>query len=201
MGLFTKDEPRCGFSRKVVAAVTDTGMAFETFDILSDEEVRQGLKEYSNWPTYPQLYAGGELLGGCDIILEMAAGGELKGALEGAAAAGKNATAARIKSLVSSSPVMLFMKGTKEEPRCGFSRKVVAAVQGTGMEFGTFDILVRGKGEGRGGFASTHHDGTAASHVQTPRAARLPRTCISNATLTLQRLLSRSHNPCACATV
>ena len=52
----------------------------------SDEEVRQGLKEYSNWPTYPQLYVGGELMGGCDIVLEMAAGGELKGALAGATA-------------------------------------------------------------------------------------------------------------------
>jgi glutaredoxin-related protein len=50
---------------------------------LGDDEVRQGLKEYSNWPTYPQLYAGGELVGGCDIILEMAAGGELKGTLAG----------------------------------------------------------------------------------------------------------------------
>ena len=72
------EEPRCGFSRKVVDAVKGTGLSFETFDILSDEEVRQGLKEFSNWPTYPQLYAGGELVGGCDIVLEMAAGGELK---------------------------------------------------------------------------------------------------------------------------
>jgi glutaredoxin-related protein len=48
---------------------------------LSDEDVRQGLKEFSNWPTYPQLYHKGELLGGCDIILEMAAGGELKEAI------------------------------------------------------------------------------------------------------------------------
>ena len=53
-----REEPRCGFSRKVVEAVKGTGLSFETFDILSDEEVRQGLKEFSNWPTYPQLYAG-----------------------------------------------------------------------------------------------------------------------------------------------
>jgi Grx4 family monothiol glutaredoxin len=76
-----RDEPRCGFSRKVVEALNDTGVEYSTFDILQDEEVRQGLKTFSNWPTYPQLYAGGELLGGCDIVLEMAAGGELKAAL------------------------------------------------------------------------------------------------------------------------
>ena len=61
MVLFMKgdrEEPRCGFSRKVVDAIQNTGVAIETFDILSDEDVRQGLKEYSNWPTYPQLYAG-----------------------------------------------------------------------------------------------------------------------------------------------
>jgi Grx4 family monothiol glutaredoxin len=76
-----RGEPRCGFSRKVVEALNGTGVEYSTFDILQDEEVRQGLKTFSNWPTYPQLYAGGELLGGCDIVLEMAAGGELKAAL------------------------------------------------------------------------------------------------------------------------
>ena len=81
----TKQEPRCGFSRKVVSALADTGADFETFDILEDEEVRQGLKEYSDWPTYPQLYVKGELVGGCDIILEMAADGSLKETLTAAA--------------------------------------------------------------------------------------------------------------------
>ena len=81
----SRDEPRCGFSRKVVSALADTGADFETFDILEDEEVRQGLKEYSDWPTYPQLYVKGELVGGCDIILEMAADGSLKETLTAAA--------------------------------------------------------------------------------------------------------------------
>ena len=65
----------------MVEALDDTGVEYSTFDILQDEEVRQGLKTFSNWPTYPQLYAGGELLGGCDIVREMAAGGELRAAL------------------------------------------------------------------------------------------------------------------------
>lgn len=70
------DAPRCGFSQKVVSALQSIQVPFKTFDILSDEEVRQGLKEYSQWPTYPQLYVKGELLGGCDVILEMQQEGE-----------------------------------------------------------------------------------------------------------------------------
>lgn len=73
----TPDAPRCGFSSKVVSALRGLGADFGSFDILSDPGVRQGLKEYSQWPTFPQLYVGGELLGGCDIVLEMAAEGEL----------------------------------------------------------------------------------------------------------------------------
>ena len=70
------EAPRCGFSQKVVAALQAVKVPFNTFDILIDEEVRQGLKEYSQWPTYPQLYVKGELLGGCDVILEMQEDGE-----------------------------------------------------------------------------------------------------------------------------
>ena len=65
------DAPRCGFSQKVVSALRSIDVPFDSFDILTDEDVRQGLKEYSQWPTYPQLYVKGELLGGCDVILEM----------------------------------------------------------------------------------------------------------------------------------
>jgi glutaredoxin-related protein len=63
------------------AALNAPQVPFSTFDILSDEPIRSGLKEFSNWPTYPQLYAKGELIGGCDIVAEMAAAGELKAAL------------------------------------------------------------------------------------------------------------------------
>ena len=61
------------------AALTDTGVPYSTFDILGDEAIRQGLKEYSDWPTFPQLYCQGELLGGCDIVLEMAKEGGAEG--------------------------------------------------------------------------------------------------------------------------
>ncbi|KAM7529996.1 hypothetical protein LguiB_033406 [Lonicera macranthoides] len=75
------DYPKCGFSSKVVEALKEEGVEFGTFDILSDEEVRQGLKKFSNWPTFPQLYYKGELIGGCDIVLEMKSNGELKSTL------------------------------------------------------------------------------------------------------------------------
>ncbi|KAJ7406480.1 Glutaredoxin-3 [Pitangus sulphuratus] len=70
-------EPRCGFSRQMVEILNKHGVSFSSFDIFSDEEVRQGLKTYSNWPTYPQLYVNGELIGGLDIIKELEASGEL----------------------------------------------------------------------------------------------------------------------------
>eukprot|EP00611_Tribonema_gayanum_P016750 TRINITY_DN29157_c0_g1_i1.p2 TRINITY_DN29157_c0_g1~~TRINITY_DN29157_c0_g1_i1.p2 ORF type:complete len:246 (-),score=60.32 TRINITY_DN29157_c0_g1_i1:372-1109(-) len=78
--LFMKGEPRaprCGFSRKIVGLLEEHKVPFSTFDILQDEEVRQGLKTYSNWPTYPQLYVNGELIGGIDIVQEMAQEGDL----------------------------------------------------------------------------------------------------------------------------
>lgn len=73
----TKQFPACGFSNSVVQILTKEGVPFETFNILADPEVRQGLKEYSNWPTFPQLYVAGKFLGGCDIVTEMHRTGEL----------------------------------------------------------------------------------------------------------------------------
>ena len=137
----TKQEPRCGFSRKVVSALADTGADFETFDITEDSEVRQGLKEYSDWPTYPQLYVQGELVGGCDIILEMAADGSLKETVAGAVAKSKEALHARLKALINKAAATVFIKGSRDEPRCGFSRKVFSALADTGADFETFDIL------------------------------------------------------------
>jgi len=71
--------PQCGFSAAVVQILTDVGVKFKSFDVLKDPELRQGIKEFSNWPTIPQLYVKGEFLGGCDIIREMHANNELEG--------------------------------------------------------------------------------------------------------------------------
>lgn len=72
-----RNTPRCGFSKQLIALMNDTKVAYETFDILTDEAVRQGLKTFSDWPTYPQVYVSGELIGGLDIIKELLQNGEL----------------------------------------------------------------------------------------------------------------------------
>lgn len=71
------DSPKCGFSKKIVELLKSKNVEFGSFDILSDEEVRQGLKTFSNWQTYPQLYSHGKLVGGLDIILDLAEEGQL----------------------------------------------------------------------------------------------------------------------------
>ncbi|XAR66454.1 Peptide-N(4)-(N-acetyl-beta-glucosaminyl)asparagine amidase [Bertholletia excelsa] len=135
------DEPKCGFSRKVVEIIQEEKVDFKSFDILSDDEVRQGLKVYSNWSSYPQLYIRGELIGGSDILLEMQKSGELKKVLAEKGIVQKESLEERLKKLIMSSPVMLFMKGTPDAPRCGFSSKVVDALRNEGVAFGSFDIL------------------------------------------------------------
>jgi monothiol glutaredoxin len=74
----TPDFPQCGFSAQTVGALRAVKANFKHFNIFEDPEVREGLKSYSNWPTFPQLYVNGELVGGCDIALEMYKSGELK---------------------------------------------------------------------------------------------------------------------------
>lgn len=75
------DAPRCGFSRQLMEIFRENQIEFQHFDILTDETVRQGLKEFSKWPTYPQIYVSGELVGGLDIIKELKATDELKSTL------------------------------------------------------------------------------------------------------------------------
>lgn len=72
------DMPMCGFSANTSAILKHLGVPFKTFNILNDPEIRQGLKEFSSWPTYPQLYVNGKLIGGNDIVTEMYQSGELQ---------------------------------------------------------------------------------------------------------------------------
>jgi monothiol glutaredoxin len=74
--------PQCGFSNNVVQILNVLGVPYETFDILEDPEIRQGVKEYSNWPTIPQVYINGEFIGGSDIIIELYQKGELQQLVE-----------------------------------------------------------------------------------------------------------------------
>jgi monothiol glutaredoxin len=74
--------PQCGFSNNVVQILNILGVSFETVDILQDEELRQGVKEYSSWPTIPQVYINGEFIGGSDIMIELYQNGELQQMVE-----------------------------------------------------------------------------------------------------------------------
>jgi monothiol glutaredoxin len=81
----TPDFPQCGFSSQAVAALKACGVEFAYVNIFEDPEIREGLKVFSNWPTFPQLYIKGELIGGSDIVVEMYHSGELKKMLDEAA--------------------------------------------------------------------------------------------------------------------
>ena len=70
--------PQCGFSAAVIQVLSELGVKFKSFDVLTDPSLRQGIKEFSQWPTIPQLYVKGEFVGGCDIIREMFETGELE---------------------------------------------------------------------------------------------------------------------------
>ncbi|WP_300975394.1 Grx4 family monothiol glutaredoxin [Sphingomonas sp. LHG3406-1] len=74
--------PQCGFSSRAIAILDHLGAQYETVDVLQDPEIRQGIKEYSDWPTIPQLYVKGEFVGGSDIMMEMFESGELKALVE-----------------------------------------------------------------------------------------------------------------------
>jgi len=74
----TSIEPQCGFSKRVSEILHNINVDFGSCDVLEDEDIRQGIKEYSNWPTIPQLYVDGKFVGGCDIVEQMNDNGELK---------------------------------------------------------------------------------------------------------------------------
>ncbi|MBD2152016.1 Grx4 family monothiol glutaredoxin [Pseudanabaena sp. FACHB-1277] len=73
----TPQQPQCGFSAAVVQIFDSLGQPYESVNILEDQELRQGMKEYSSWPTFPQIYIDGEFVGGCDIVKELNNRGEL----------------------------------------------------------------------------------------------------------------------------
>ncbi len=73
----TKTMPQCGFSQRVAGVLNFMGVEFADVNVLADDDIRQGIKDYSDWPTIPQLYVNGEFVGGCDIVTEMTLSGEL----------------------------------------------------------------------------------------------------------------------------
>tara|TARA_B100001996_G_scaffold269456_1_gene210741 strand:+ start:1046 stop:1357 length:312 start_codon:yes stop_codon:yes gene_type:complete len=73
----SREMPMCGFSAKVIEILNNLNVPYQTYDVLSDEDLRSGIKEFSSWPTIPQLYIDGEFVGGCDICIEMSENGDL----------------------------------------------------------------------------------------------------------------------------
>ncbi|XP_063686564.1 glutaredoxin-3-like [Bolinopsis microptera] len=128
--------PRCKFTRALMELFSTLEVEFSYFDILSDNDVREGLKTFGEWPTYPQVWLDGELCGGLDIIKEMHENGELVTTLPV-----KQSLNTRLKNLISSHKVMLFMKGDPTEPRCGFSKTTVGILAEYNVDYKTFDIL------------------------------------------------------------
>jgi Grx4 family monothiol glutaredoxin len=158
----TPDAVRCGFSRKTVEILRQNDIPFSSFDILSDDEVRSGLKKLFDWPTFPQLYVNGQFVAGYDILNEMNSaqdgGASLKKELgiehlsAAAIASTKDSTPMsdqplsedqlnRFRLLINQAPIMLFMKGTPDEPRCGFSRSTVKLLRDEEIPFESFDVL------------------------------------------------------------
>jgi Grx4 family monothiol glutaredoxin len=133
--------PKCGFSRQAIELLESAGIPFGSFDILEDDAVRQGLKKYSDWPTYPQFYVKGELVGGLDIIKELAQEGDLATQLDIDTSTIKEVESLedRIKKLIHQNRIMLFMKGIPSAPQCGFSRQIVQLLGN--VPFDSFNIL------------------------------------------------------------
>ncbi|MCU0905113.1 MAG: Grx4 family monothiol glutaredoxin [Tabrizicola sp.] len=93
----TKMMPQCGFSSRVAGVLNFMGVEFQDVNVLADAEIRQGIKDFSDWPTIPQLYVKGEFVGGCDIVTEMTLSGELDQLLEAKGVAFDKAAAEKIR--------------------------------------------------------------------------------------------------------
>ena len=156
----TPNAPKCGFSRQASEMLTESDLTFGYFNILEDDSVRQGLKTYSDWPTYPQLYVKGELVGGLDIMKELKEeDGGLVAQLEledylisNSSAVDQQATEDattptplslndKLKQLINRHRVMLFMKGIPSSPKCGFSRQIVEILDSFDISYDAFNIL------------------------------------------------------------
>jgi len=135
----TPSEPKCKFSRAMLRFLMENNITkFGYFDILGDQNVREALKVYSNWKTYPQLYIDSELIGGLDVVKELHADGQLMEKVP-PSCLGKGLFP-RIKKIVDSKTVMLFLKGTPSEPQDDETKAIVAMLRENAPEFGFYDV-------------------------------------------------------------
>ncbi|CAF1056008.1 unnamed protein product [Adineta ricciae] len=139
----TPASPQCGFSRQACHLLDEHKIKYDYFDVLADQNVREQLKRYSNWNTYPQLYVGGELIGGLDIVKQMIENGDFELKLKEQKPPGLDKeTKKYLESLINQAPLMLFIKGTPEAPQCGFTRELLALLSNANVTgYKTFNIL------------------------------------------------------------
>lgn len=139
------DNPKCKFSRQVVDLLATENIPYHHFDILTDDEIRSGLKTHSDWPTYPQIYVNGVLCGGLDILKAMKEEGPLieQMGIQELIPLRKEEVSIeeRCIQLTTMATIMLFMKGSPDQPKCGFSRTIVGYLRDENIEFQHFDIL------------------------------------------------------------
>ncbi|ETO34191.1 hypothetical protein RFI_02902 [Reticulomyxa filosa] len=137
------DKPKCKFTRAILELLKNQGVvSFGYFDILQDSKVREQIKVYSDWATFPQLYINGKLIGGVDVVKDMIEEGEFEALIPPQCKKQEEETLNdRLKKLITTKPAMLFMKGSPSNPQCGFSEQIVALLNEQGLEFGHFDIL------------------------------------------------------------
>jgi len=135
----TPQEPKCKFSKALIRFLMDNNVTkFGYFDILSDSNVREALKMHSNWKTYPQLYIAGRLIGGLDVVKELHSDDAFLNQIP-AAALGKGLFP-RIRTLVDSKPVMLFLQGTPDAPESKEGEAAVKVLKAASIEFGFFNV-------------------------------------------------------------
>ncbi|CAF1011141.1 unnamed protein product [Adineta ricciae] len=139
----TPNDPQCGFSRQACHILDEHHVKYTYFDVLSDQTIREELKKFSNWNTYPQLYVDGELIGGLDIMKQMIENGEFDLKLSQQKSNEKEKDMRKyLESLINRAPLMMFIKGTPEAPRCGFTKELFNLLnQANIKDYKTFDIF------------------------------------------------------------
>ena len=132
----TPTDPQCGFSRQACHLLDENDVKYQYFDVLSDSNLREQLKKYSNWNTYPQLYLEGELIGGLDIMKQMIENGEFQERFQ------RKDMNKYLEKLIHRAPLMLFIVGTPQAPQCRFTKQLFQLFNELDIHnYQTFDVL------------------------------------------------------------
>lgn len=137
----TPDQPKCKFTRRLVEQFAAKGYRYRTFDILKDERIRQWLKFYSNWPTFPQIFLSGKFVGGVDIVTELIEGGEFDDMVPQAAK--KLPPLDEFKELLTQHKVVALIEGQADTPSSQSSQELITLLKRNGVKFVAVDTIQR----------------------------------------------------------